>query len=96
MLESPDAVLLYIPLMKDLGMDWNEIKHTPRHELQGLLNAYQEYTILHSMDGYSEKDISEIAKDRPEIRPQYIKYMEKRRKYEGMSGKRKRITFKGI
>ena len=26
MLESPDAVLLYIPLMKDLGMSWNEIK----------------------------------------------------------------------
>ena len=61
MLESPDAVLLYIPLMKDLGMSWNEIKHTPNHELQGLLRASQEYQSLHSMDGYTDKDISEIA-----------------------------------
>ena len=96
MLESPDAVLLYIPLMKDLGMSWNEIKHTPNHELQGLLRAFQEYQSLHSMDGYTDKDISEIAKNKPEIRSQYARYMEKRRKYEEMVGIKKALTFKGV
>ena len=33
MLKSPDAVLLYIPLIKGLGMRWEDIKSTPRHEL---------------------------------------------------------------
>ena len=96
MLESPDAVLLYIPLMKDLGMSWNEIKHTPHHELQGILLASQEYSTLHSMDGYTEKEISDIAKNKPEIRSQYASYMEKRRKYEDMMGIKKKVTFKGI
>jgi len=96
MLESPDAVLLYIPLMKDLGMSWNEIKHTPNHELQGLLRASQEYQSLHSMDGYTAKDISEIAKNKPEIRSQYAQYMEKRRKFEEMVGIKKKVTFKGV
>ena len=97
MLESPDAVLLYVPLMKDLGMRWADIKETPRNELIGLLSAHAEYETLHSMDGYSEKDISEMAKDKPEIRTQYIKYMQCRRKYEEMlGGKRQKPTFKGI
>ena len=96
MLESPDAVLLYIPLMKDLGMSWNEIKHTPNHELQGLVRASQDYQSLHSMDGYTDKEISEIAKNKPEIRSQYARYMEKRRKYEEMVGIKKALTFKGV
>ena len=96
MLESPDAVLLYIPLMKDLGMSWNEIKHTPNHELQGLLRASQEYQSLHSMDVYTDKDISEIAKNKPEIRSQYARYMEKRRKYEEMVGIKRKVVFTGI
>jgi hypothetical protein len=97
MLESPDAVLLYIPLMKDLGMQWREIKNTPRHELIGLLSAHAEYSEFHSMDGYSDKDISEMAKDRPEIHPQYARYLEKRRKFEDMLGeKKKRPTFRGL
>jgi len=96
MLESPDAVLLYVPLMKDLGMNWSEIKHTPNHELQGLLKASQEYDSLHSMDGYTDKDISEIAKNKPEVRSQYARYMEKRRKYEEMVGLKRKVTFKGV
>ena len=39
MTESPDAVLVYIPLMKGLGMSWEEIKGTSRMELEGLLAA---------------------------------------------------------
>lgn len=96
MTESPDAVLLYIPLMKDLGMSWNEIKHTSHRELQGLLFASNEYQLLHSYDGYSAEDISEIAKKRPEVRSNYAKYLETRRKFEEKVGQRKKITFKGI
>jgi len=97
MLESPDAVLLYVPLMKDLGMKWDEIKQTPRYELMGLLSASQEYQIFHSMDGYNDKDINEMAKERPEIRSQYAEYLEMRRKYSDMLGeKAKKPTFKGI
>ena len=97
MLESPDAVLVYIPLMKNLGMRWNDIKQTPRYELLGLLSASQEHQIFHSMDGYSDKDISEMAKERPEVRTQYAQYLEMRRKYSDMLGKKtKRPTFKGI
>ena len=97
MLESPDAVLIYIRLMKDLGMRWEDIKQTPRFELVGLLSALQEYSIFHSMDGYNDKDINEMAKDRPEVRSQYAEYLEMRRKYSDMLGeKAKKPTFKGI
>ena len=48
------------------------------------------------MDGYTDKDISEIAKNKPEIRSQYARYMEKRRKYEEMVGIKKALTFKGV
>ena len=50
--------------MKDLGMDWSEIKETPRYELEGLLMALGEYNRLHSMDGYDSEDINEMAKNK--------------------------------
>ena len=65
MLESPDAVLIYIPLMKGIGMSWEEIKRTPRIELESLLHAMHEYETMHSMDGYDDKDVSEMAKNKP-------------------------------
>ena len=37
MMETPEPVLIWIPLMKDLGMSWNEIKCTPAFELRGIL-----------------------------------------------------------
>jgi len=40
MKESPEAVYLIIPLMKELGMRWDDIKQSPRNELEGLLFAY--------------------------------------------------------
>ena len=87
MVDSPEAVLLYIPLMKDLGMSWHEIKKTPRMELEGLLAASYEYNLLHGMDGYEAKDISDMSKHRPSIRSDYNRYMEQRRKYEKLSGR---------
>jgi hypothetical protein len=81
MREAPEPVLLYIPLMKDLGLSWEEIKETPRRELEGILIAYAEYQQLHSMDGYDDSDINNIAKNKPQVRGQYALYMEKKRKY---------------
>ena len=81
MREAPEPVLLYIPLMKDLGLSWNEIKETPRVELEGNLVAYTEYQLLHSLDGYDDNDINNMAKNKPQIRGQYARYLEKKRKY---------------
>ena len=78
---SPEMVNCYIPLMKELGMSWNDIKATPRVELNGLLGALHEYSVLHSYDGYSESQVSEMAKSNPEVRQQWADYKEKRRKY---------------
>jgi len=87
MTASPDAVLLYVPLMKETNMTWEEVKRTPRHELQGLLAACHEYSVLHSMDGYDANDISDMAKNKPAIRSDWNRYMEMRRKYEILSGR---------
>ena len=96
MLESPDAVLVYIPLMKGLGMSWDEIKRTPRLELESLLSAMHEYDTMHSMDGYDDKDINDMAKNKPSIRGNYTKYLETRRKYEQMLGKKNSVSFDGL
>jgi len=82
MTNSPEAVHLYVPLMKELGMSWKEIKETPRMELEGLLAANYEFSLLHSMDGYEAKDINEMAKRRPSIRSDWQRYLAQRRKYE--------------
>ncbi len=96
MLESPDAVLIYIPLMKELGMSWNEIKNTPHNELRCLLGALNEHSAYHSMDGWTDKQVSESAKDNPHIRTQYAAYLEKKRKYNDMMGIRQKISFSGL
>ena len=84
MTNSPEAVHLYVPLMKELGMSWNEIKETPRMELEGLLAANYEFSLLHSMDGYEPKDINEMAKNRPSIRSDWQRYLAQRRKYDDL------------
>ena len=96
MTESPDAVRVYIPLMKGLGMSWEEIKGTSRMELEGLLAAMHEYDDFHSMDGYDANDVSSMAKNKPAIRSSYNKYMEKRAKYEEMVGKKRSVSFGDI
>ena len=88
----PDAVCIYIPLMKDLGMSWSEIKNTSRTELEGILSAFAEYNKLHSFDGYSDKDISEMAKTRPEIRSQYGEYQLANRNLKEKLGKKVRVA----
>ena len=95
MKESPEPVLLYIPLMKELGLSWKEIKNTPRAELEGLLCALTEYQILHSMDGYDNEDVGQMSKNKPAIRSQYAKYMSQKAKYyKGMEATNKPTSFK--
>jgi len=97
MREAPEAVCIYIPLMKDLGMSWSEIKSIPRIELDGIMAAYSEYNVLHSFDGYSSDDISEMAKKKPEMRSQYAKYMEANRNLkEKMGLKMQRPSIKDL
>tara|TARA_R110000765_G_scaffold309077_1_gene402599 strand:- start:1249 stop:1512 length:264 start_codon:yes stop_codon:yes gene_type:complete len=59
--------------MKDLNMSWEDIKKIPRVELDGILLAYQNYSTIHAFDGYNDKDVSEMAKNKPEVRSQYSK-----------------------
>ena len=75
-------VLMYVPLMKELNIDWNTLKTLPRTEIQALTQGLHEYTLLHAYDGYTDKDISEMAKNKPEIRSDYAKYKEQQRKYQ--------------
>ena len=90
MQNTPDAVCLYIPLMKDLGMSWPDIKATPRIELEGLMAAYNEYTEVHSFDGYSPEDVSEMAKNKPQVRSQYQQHMEAKSRLDRKLGKKRR------
>jgi hypothetical protein len=92
MIESPDAVYLIIPAMKELGMSWTEIKQTPRYEIMGLIGAYRQYEVLHAYDGYNDKDIGEMAKDRPELRSGYNQSKQLKEKYLIASGKKKQVT----
>jgi hypothetical protein len=83
--------------MKELGMSWREIKNTPRHEMTGLLMALNNYERLHQFDGYSAKDVSELAKDKPQVRSDYASYMNLKRSYELRAGKRPEVEdFKNI
>ena len=64
-------------------MSWGELKRTPRVELVGLVTALSEYNILHSFDGYTDKGVADMAKDRPEMRQQYADFKSAQRKYSG-------------
>ena len=96
MTESPDAVLIYIPLMKHLHMSWEDIKKTPRIELKGLLAALNEHEMLHAMDGYTDSDVASLSKNKPEIRQTWHRYLEKRAKYDEMIGKKRQVSYSGL
>ena len=48
-------------------MSLSEIKSTSRRELEGLLTALSLNNQIHQFDGYTEKDISEMSKEKPPI-----------------------------
>ena len=68
-----------------------------RPELEGLLYAASQYSILHSMDGYTDKTVSEQAKHSPEIRGHWYRYKNEQAKYEERMGiKRKKPSFNSL
>ena len=67
-------------------MSWSEIKSLPRKELEGLLFGLSQYNKMHQFDGYDEKDVSEMAKNKPAIRSDYYRYMELKQEYEERMG----------
>ena len=70
---SPDMVNLWIPLLKEGIISYTEIKECTRAELLGLLSGLSNYNVIHAFDGYSEKDIAELAKNNPSVRGDYAK-----------------------
>ena len=76
-------------------MSWSEIKATPQIELNGLLTAMGEYNVLHSFDGYNDKQVRDLAKDNPDIISHYNDYKAKQRKYNKRS-ERKITSFREI
>ena len=88
---APEAIFLYIPLMKDLGLSWTEVKSLPKMELEGLLYGLSQYSRMHQFDGYDENDIGEMAKNKPQIRSDYISYRELKDKYDMRMGMQKPV-----
>ena len=87
--------------MKELHMSWSEIKRTPRVELMGLVAAMNQYSKLHSFDGYSSDQVSDMAKNDPNVRRGYNDYLETKANYELRSGaeakrRAQRPSFKAI
>ena len=74
-------VTIWIPLMKDLGLSYTEIKESSRGELIGLLAGLSNHNTLHAFDGYSDKDIGEMAKNKPSVRSDYAKTQALKSKY---------------
>ena len=59
-------------------------------ELEGLMVAYSEYLTGHSFDGYNSEDVSQMAKNKPEVRTQYMQHMEAKARLNDKLGKKTR------
>ena len=73
-------------------MSWSEIKATPTVQLQGLLKAFDNYSLYHAFDGYSSKDIAQMAKDKPDVRKQYEKSQRIKDKFDIRMGRKEGVT----
>ena len=93
MTETPRPVVLYVPLMKELGISWSEIKNMPSYEIEGLMGILNENNALPAMDGYTYKEISDIAKNKPEVRSHWARYKEKQAKFDELLGRKRNVTF---
>ncbi len=71
-------------------MSWPVIKSTPRIELEGLMEAYNEYILVHNFDGYDSNEVSEMAKNKPQLRSQYMQHMEAKDRLNVKLGKETR------
>ena len=77
-------------------MSWEEIKRIPRVELDGLLLGLKNYTTIHAFDGYNDKDISNMAKDKPEVSSQYAETKRMKNKFELRAGIQKMKEYKSL
>ena len=77
-------------------MSWEEIKRIPRVELDGLLLGFKNYTTIHAFDGYNDKDISNMAKDKPEVSSQYAETKRMKNKFELRAGIQKMKEYKSL
>ena len=72
-------------------MSWHEIKQTPRHELEGLMSAFNSYNLLHAYDGYTSDNIGEMAKNNPQVRSQYAKSQDFKARMETKMGRKRNL-----
>ena len=75
--------------MKELGMSLEEIKNTPRYELEGLLRALSNFNTIHAFEGQTAKDVSEASKRNPQVREDYNKHLVMKEKYDLLIGKKR-------
>ena len=78
--------------MKELGMSLEEIKRTPRHELEGMLRALSNFNLIHAFDGQTTKDVNEASKRNPQVREDYNKHLAMKEKYDLLLGKKRLKT----
>jgi hypothetical protein len=75
--------------MKELHLSWSELKSLSRNELEGLLYGLSQYMRMHQFDGYDEKEIGDMAKNKPQVRTDYYNYRELKDKYDARLGVKK-------
>ena len=69
-------------------MSLEEIKSTPRHELEGLLRALSNFNTIHAFDGQDVKQINEASKKNPQVREDYNKHLAMKEKYDLLIGRK--------
>ena len=74
-------VNLWIPLLKEGIITYTEIKQVTRMELLGLATGLSNYNVMHAFDGYTDDDVSEMAKKNPSVRSDYAKTQQMKAKY---------------
>ena len=69
-------------------MSYEEIKSTPRHELEGLLRALSNFNTLHAFDGQTAREVNEASKNNPQLRKDYNKHIAMKEKYDLLIGRK--------
>lgn len=69
-------------------MSLEEIKSTPRYELEGLLRAMAIFNKIQKFEGYTPKDVNQMAKDNSSVRSEYNEHLQLKEKYERLIGRK--------
>lgn len=75
-------------------MSLEEIKSIPRYELEGLMRALAIFNKIQKFEGYTPKDINQMAKDNSNVRSEYNEHLALKEKYERLIGRKtnKKVT----